>query len=316
MNNRTLLIVFLVLLGIYGLSKVFSGKKDKSFDTNLIQIDTTQVSRIVINPKAPDEQEISLTKEASGWIASNGRINAKATPGSVTSIMSNFALIKTKRIAANKAEKWPEYEVGEGQGTRIRVYNGDKLLEDFIVGRFSFNQQTQSGISYIRLTDQNEVFAIDGFQTLTFGQGFSSYRDKLILKMTPEMEITEFDLQMPDTTNHYLNNNGIWTYNAETPLDSTLVGNYLNALRNISGNEFADDFDELQASHLPTRKLTVRGNNITMPLEVTCYQDTTRAKPFIIRSNQNPESFFASDSSGVFQRLFKEPGEFVIEPDK
>ena len=69
------MIVFLVLLGIYGLTKVFSGKKDQSFDANLIQIDTTQVTRLIINPKAPDETEISLTKEGAGWIASNGNLN-------------------------------------------------------------------------------------------------------------------------------------------------------------------------------------------------------------------------------------------------
>lgn len=130
MNNRTLLIVFLLLLAVFGISQLFTGKRTKSFNSELIKVDTAAITSIVVNPKAPEEAEITLKKEDTGWIASNGTISVKAQPGSVSNLLSNLTLIKTKRIAAKSPEKWAEYEVEEGKATRIRVYAGTKLLED------------------------------------------------------------------------------------------------------------------------------------------------------------------------------------------
>lgn len=309
MNNKNLLIIFAALLGIYGLTKVFSGKKDRSFDTNLITVDTAAVTQIVIDPKAPEEQEITLKKEATGWIASNGTLNVKATQTSVNTILGNLLLIKTKRIAAKKPEKWKDYEVTDSLGTRVQVYEKGKLAEDFIVGRFSFNQQARSGISFIRLNGENEVYAIDGFQTLTFGQGFNSYRDKSILQLKPEMEITEFSYERSDSAAlNFLKVDGQWQINGN-PLDSAKVASYLNGIRTISGTDFADDFDEIQADNYRYKTLTIKGNNILDPLVVQAFQDTTKEKPFIIRSSQNQEAYFASDSTGVVQQLFKNVGE-------
>lgn len=313
MNNKLLLIVFIALLGIYGLSKAFSGKKDQSFKAQLIEVDTTTVTQVIINTKEPDSEEITLKKEEAGWIASNGQLNVKAPQGVISSVLGNLVLIKTKRVAANKPEKWSDYELEEGQASRIRVYQGEKLLEDFLVGRFSFNQQTRSGISFIRLNGENEVYAVDGFQTLTFGQGFDSYRNKEIIKMKPEMEITEFSIQQPDTTINFFLANDVWTANGSIPLDSTKVAAYLNVLRNVSGSEFADDFDNLQSDNLRHKTITVKGNNILEPFVINCYQDTTREKPFVIHSNRNTEAYFASDSAGVYQRLFKEVVDFTRE---
>lgn len=313
MNNKLLLVVFLVLLGIYGLTKVFSGKKDQSFKAELIEVDTAAVTQIMINTKGPESEEITLKKEEAGWIASNGNLNVKAPPSVVSSLLGNLVLIKTKRIAANKPEKWTDFELEEGQATRVRVYNGEKVLEDFLVGRFSFNQQTRSGISFLRLTGENEVYAVDGFQSLTFGQGFDAYRNKTIVKMKPEMQVTEFSYRQPDTTLNFFLANDTWTVNGEMPLDSTKVGGYLNVLRNISGTEFADDFDELQSSNYEYKTLTIKGNNILDPFVVTCYRDTSREKPYIIHSNVNNEAYFASDSAGVYKRLFKDVADFVAE---
>lgn len=312
MNNRTLLIVFLLLLAVFGISQLFTGKRTKSFNSELIKVDTAAITSIVVNPKAPEEAEITLKKEDTGWIASNGTISVKAQPGSVSNLLSNLTLIKTKRIAAKSPEKWAEYEVEEGKATRIRVYAGAKLLEDFIVGRFSFNQQAQTGSSFIRLTAENEVYAVDGFQTLTFGQGFGAYRDKVLAKVAPPMKVTQFSQIGPDTTYNYFLADGQWTYEGQTILDSMKVETYLNTFKNFSGQEFNDSFDEIQANNFPSRSLTIKGDNILEPLVITCYTDTTQVKPYTIHSNYN-EAYFLSDSAGIYSKLFRSVNDFVAE---
>jgi hypothetical protein len=307
MTNKTLLIVLILLLGVYGLTRIFSGKKEKSFKTELIQIDTARVTAIVITTKNEDgeEEEITLKREEPGWIASNGRISVSASPAAVTSALGSIGLIRTKQIAAKKPDKWADYEVEDGQGTRVRVFGGDKLLEDFIIGRFHFNPQTQTAVSYLRLNGENEVYAVDGLQTMTLGQQFAGYRERNILKMQREMEVTGFSWQFPDTLMTFEKTETGWVLNGETLLDSMKVENYLNVLRNISSDEFADDFDDALPENYEQSVLSVTGVNIPSPFTITVYRDESRPRPFVIRSSQNTEAYFASDSTGVYQRLFK-----------
>ena len=307
-----LLIVFLVLLGVFGLSQLFTGKRTKSFKSDLIQVDSAKVTSLVINPKAPGENEITLKKEDNGWIASNGTISVKAIEGPISNLLSNLVLIKTKRIAAKSPEKWAEYEVEEGKATRVQVYADSKLLEDFFVGRFSFNQQAQTSTAFIRLNGENEIYAVDGFKTLSFGQGFAAYRDKVLTKMDPGMRITQFSYAVDNATTNYQFANGQWTLEGQTVLDSIKVENFLNGFRNFSGTEFNDAFDEVQANSFPVKTLTIKGDNMLEPFVINCYIDSTQTKPFTIHSNYN-EAYFLSDSAGIYTRIFKNPGDFLSE---
>jgi Domain of unknown function (DUF4340) len=303
MNNKTLFIVLLALLGVYGLSKLFSGKKERSFKAELIQVDTSKVTAVSIFPK-PDSIEVSLKREGDAWIVSRGTISTRAMPNVVGGLLNQLARIKTKRVAAKKPEKWAEYEVEEGNGTRLVVYAGNKVLEDFILGRFSFDQTAQTATSFVRLTGENEVYAVDGFLALNLGQGFDSYRNKELVKIQKE-DITSLDFTEGNAT-YSINKlaNG-WALNGTELLDSTKIKNYIGILQAISGVEFADDFDVVQSADLLQKTLTINANNQIEPLVIQCYADTTREKPFILNSSFNPDAWFASDSSGIYQRFFK-----------
>lgn len=306
MNNRNLLIIFVVLLAIYGLSRLNSSKRQSSFDADLITLDTAQVNNVVIRPKG-SETEITLKREGDAWLVSNGQLSAEAVPSAVQSILGALTNIQAKRVVAKKSEKWADYEVDEGNGTRITVYRDEKVLEDFIVGRFSFNQQARSGVSYVRINGEEEVYAVDGFLTLTFSQGFDSYRNKTILKLDAGQEITALRFEYGDTTHALQKVGEQWQIDGSEPADSAAVAGYLGTLRNLTGVAFADDFDELQANNYRHRSVSITANNAVEPLMLHCYLDTTRTEqPFVIRSSQRPDAFFASDSTGVYDRVFKE----------
>lgn len=303
MNNKTLLIVFLGLLALYGLNRLFSGKRDSNFNSELIKVDTATVTSIVVSLHEPEPQEISLKKEEGGWIVSNGHQSAKAMPEAITSVLTNLSLVRTQQIAASSADLWSAYEVGEGQGVGVKVYKGSQLKEDFIVGKFDFNPETRSGKCYVRLNGQNEVYSIDGFELLSFKQGFEAYRNRELIKMKAAMKVNEFLCQWPDTTSLFKKTPLGWTTGNAT-LDSMKVENYLNVLRNLTATTFADDFDETKAGRLHFATLTIKGDNIEAPYVIDCYRDTTREHPFVLHSTYNPETWFESDSAGVFKQIF------------
>lgn len=322
MNNKILLFILVGLLAIYGLSRLFSGDKTTTFKAELIQVDTAAVSSITIDPRG-EEPPFTLKKEEGQWIATRDALSIRAAENAVQSLLSNLSLIKTKHIAAKSADKWAEYQVADTSGTRIQVYDGGgNLMEDFIIGKFDFQQapgmqqqmpmQQQQPIitSFIRLSGENETYAVEGMQMISMGQGFDSYRNKDLLRMKREMEITSFEYQLEDTLLRFQKTPEGWAANG-LMLDSMKVENYLNVLRSLPGSEFADDFDELSAGQYPQSQLSISGNNIEEPFRVTAYRDSTRAKPFVIHSNYNPEAYFASDSAGLFQKLFKPVGAFV-----
>lgn len=307
MNNKTLFIIFIVLLGIYFGTKLFSGQRDRSFKADLITIDTAKVTALSIFPKADDHQEVILKREENGWIATQGNMNTRATPGSVNALLGNLVQVKTKRIASKSEEKWTDYEVDEAGGTRIKIYAGNKLLEDFIVGKFDFNQANRSITSYIRLAGEPEVYAVDGFLSMSFNQGFDAYRDKSLLKFNPE-DISYISFSNGDEAININKTNGQWYYET-TALDSAQIAGYLTNISSVTGNEFADDFDPIQATGQLAKTLSLRGNNMAEPITVSAYR-IDGEQPFVLVSNINEDGRFYSDSSGIYSRIFKDISEF------
>ena len=302
MKNKTLLFIFLGLLGVFLISQFAFERKTRTFKTELIKLDTAAITAIKIYPKSENQEEIVLNKEGSFWVANKNNVTTKANVDAVNSMLRNLALIKTKRVVAKSPEKWVDYEVEETNSTRIKVFQGDKLLEDFIVGRFNFNQQTRQGVSYVRLAKGDEIYAVDGFLSMTMGQGFDAYRNKEILTVSSN-DLTQIAINTLGNTTilQKLGNN--WTQDGN-PVDSTSISSYLNGLQNINGSTFVNDFDELQAPNLLYKTVSFEGNNLSTPIIIKAFRDTTRTEPYIIQSSLNEDGYFASGDAGIFTQLF------------
>jgi len=302
MKNKTLLLIFISLLVVFLASQFAFEKKKRTFKTELIQLDTSAITSILLYPKSDNQEEILLKKEAGFWAISKGNVTNKANQGTVSSILRNLSLIKTKRVASKSRDKWVDYEVEETSGSRVKAYAGDKLLEDFIVGRFNFNQQTRQGISYVRLEGGDEVYAVDGFLSMTMNQGFDAYRNKEIVSVNKN-NLTRLSINTLGTTTILQKNGADWTQDGG-PVDSTTLVNYLDGLQQISGVVFADDFEDLQSNDLLYKTLALEGNNLSTPILIKAFKDTTRTSPFVIQSSLNPNNYFESDENGIFEQLF------------
>jgi len=297
--NRTLLIIFLALLGLYGISKLAGARKTRSFKAELVQVDTASLTRIVI--ATSDEPEFTLTRQDDGsWWVTNGKVSAPALRSVVTPMLATLTHIEAQRVAAKSADRWKDYQVDSTQGTRIRVYRGDKLLEDLVVGKFNFDPQLQSATAYVRLGDAPEVYAVDGFVAMNLAQDFDSFRKKTITKLDRN-EIERIACQ-GEPAWELRRDSTAWLLDGE-PADSASVARYLASLVSVSGHEFADDFDPNVAGS-PEKVLRIARKAPKPEVVIECWRDTTREKPFVIHSSLNPDAFFASDSSGVFRRLF------------
>lgn len=306
MNSRKLTFLFLVLLGIWGIAKNTFKHKTNSFKTDLIRIDTAQVDIIMIDHQGEAEMILQRNTTAQ-WIATKGTVMTTANKEAVTSFLNNIHLIKTEGIAAKKKEKWSQYAVDEANGTRIKIYAGSRLLEDFIVGRFNLNEDTQKALSYVRISGEEEVYAIEGFLSKHLRQAFNAYRNKNLLKIT-EDDITSLSLTRSDGTGKAISKlNNVWTKNDGVVVDTidvSDVSHYLSGIKNIMGSKFVDDIDPTTYSMPKYRTLVLTGNNIPKPVTITCYRDEAKTPPYIIQSSQNLESYFSSQETELFQKIF------------
>lgn len=320
-NNKTLFIVFAVLLAIFLLSKVLDfGKNDRNFRTDLVNIDTAQVTAILLYPKE-DTSAIKLVKENDQWQAQKGGITAQADPQAVEGLLSTLLSLKPQRLASRSQEKWNTFEVTDSLGTRVKVMNNEQVIADLLIGKLSLQQMTTQqnmppmqqqqpkATSYVRLADEDEVYAVDGFLTTAFNRSFNNWRDRTFLKLA-EDQVTKISFSYPaDSGFVAVKADSIWKV-GEAQVDSTQIVNYLSRLSSLNSADFADDFSA--EGKQPQFKAIIEGDNLAQVSIEGYLSDSS----FVLRSTQKPDIFVKSDSVGLFSQVFVGEEELLAKERK
>jgi len=181
MNNKTLGIIFGILLAIVAFLFIFqSGKDERTFREVLVDIDTSAVTEILIYPKSKEHGEVKLFKDNDEWKVTlpNGG-TANLTDQRMSSLFVQLLAIQPKRLAARDESKWSELQV-DSTGSRVKVFEGSDLALDLVIGRFSF-QQPRTMNTFVRLYNDKDVYEVDGFLDMTFNQGANVFRDGTII---------------------------------------------------------------------------------------------------------------------------------------
>ncbi|MBK8503618.1 MAG: DUF4340 domain-containing protein [Saprospiraceae bacterium] len=299
MNNKTLAIVFGALLLVYLLTKVLSGNRERSFDPNVISIDTAAVNRIMIHP-AQGEDQFELLKTGADWQLQKNSEQYQATTTSVSALLSNMTRITADRIVSKDTEKYKDYAVDDEGGTRLELFSDQKKLGDIIVGRFNFNQATRSGISYLKKSDEPEVYSVEGFLSMSLSQGFDNYRNKTLTSINAG-DLTKITIEGVGDATTVVRTDSIWRYPSGMEVDSAVIASYLNTVRSVTGSTFVNGRSDAGER---IKWLKLEGNNMAAPVEIVCYSSQDTSHHFVIHSSTNEEGYFFSDSSGIYSRFF------------
>lgn len=300
MKTKTLVIVFLVLLAIYLLAKLFSGNRESSFDPILINVDTARVTKLVLNPKATGGKEIRLELQDGIWYVANQDQRDPATAQTVKGILSQLNKIESKRIVAKSRDKWDTYEVNDS-ATQVRAFAGEEKVADFYLGGFKFDQARRTASSYMRKAGEDAVHLIEGFVSMQFNQGYDAFRNKQILQLDrQQVEKVTLD-QQGQQTMAIQKVEGDWYFAGMELIDSAKAAQYISGLANVNGSEFANNFNESSTAEII--RLNVELATQATPLVVECYASGDSLKPFVFNGNQNPDAYFLSDSTALYYQL-------------
>lgn len=289
MNNKTLGLLFFALLGLLIAKKTILKPTNRSFKQELTSFDSASVDKVTIQLEGVPLT--TLTKKGDKWEASNGSLTVPAKEGSMSGFLTELSNIKTKQLVSRSADKWMDYEVDEAKGKRIDLYAGSKKLAGLNIGRFNFNQQTRSGLSYARLSDEDDIYAIDGFLAMSAAKDFNSFRNNQLFNIESS-KIESVSMEGEGTVQSLSKAiDGGWLKN-QTGVDSTAAAGYLNGLLALTGSKFNDNFPTTTS---PIKTLRVG--------EATLQAYANPSGGFTLKSSQN-DAYFDSDSTGIFKKAF------------
>ena len=322
LNTKKLLLIFVALILIVALTKIFDDKKGgRTFKEELVNIDTSLVNVILLYPSAEQHKEIKLTKSGEDyWTAQKENISSEADTNYVMNVLASFVLLKPQRLAATEESRWKDYNVDDSLGTRVKLLSGEKTLLDIVVGKFSYNQMSRSGISYVRLYDDEDVYAVDGFLPMTVNQQFNEWRNKNILKGN-KSDWNKISFSYPDSSFVLKMEDGRWTAKVQWTFeraggledsiatDSAKIEQYLNELSSLSNSSFVDDY---KPNSSPLIWITIEGNNMASPITIKAFPADS-VNQFIINSSFNSAAYFSAGKGNLSERIFKGKQNFLTE---
>ncbi|MEO6131233.1 MAG: DUF4340 domain-containing protein [Saprospiraceae bacterium] len=308
MSTRTLFIIFSACLVLFGLTRLFRGHRQSSFDSKISAVDSAKVDRIKFITAGPQPQEFELKKTGDTWVAVQGSKTIPAPARNVNAVISQLSDLNAQMLLTKDPAKYPEYEITDDQASRVMVWQGNKQIADLLIGGFKFDQAARSASSYIRVAKKPEVYLVEGFVSMSLKQRFDQYRDKKLVKADAN-DLTKVEWINVAGNKQVLEKEGVaWHYAGMEAVDSTKMKNYLSGLTNAQGAEFSD-LSSVEGLNL-IEKITIYGNNMTEPTIISVYSNTQASKPFLINSTANPEGVFISDSTGIYKQIFTDIRQF------
>lgn len=323
LNIKTLIIILIVLAAVYLIIDMM-GDKERSFRSEIIEIDTASITSVLITiPKEQVEITLSRTGTSSDWVVVSEGNKYPADISVVKNILAQLNDIKAERIAATNKDKWDQFEVSDSTGTRVILKEGKKEVADIYVGKFSYTQppqgaqqnqyQQQRGkmTSFVRLSDEKEVYAVDGFLKMSYQNDVNSYRNKSLVNVNKN-DISRLVFNYPGNQNLNLSkNNEQWLINGQMA-DSASMAGYLNKIYRLTSSNFVDP-STLKTSDA-TYSLRIEGNNFT-PIDLWAYPSDSTTQ-YVITSSINPGAEFDGAKSKLFESIFVSGSELMPNKDE
>ena len=308
LNFKTLLIIFGSLLALVVILKVVQHNKgDRNFKAKFFEVDTARISTISILQHSTNA-EFKFVRSGKEWNLVKNNKTHKVEKNAVQYLIAELQNMKPEFVAAMEKSEWAEYKVSDSISTRVRVEQEGRTVAEFYVGKASFKQNEQT--SYIRLVDDDNVYAVNGLLAMTFNREANDYRDKSMVKIDNSSLVTKMEFSYPDSSFTLTKEKNGWNMNGIIA-DSATVAGYVNSIVSLYGSEFVDD-SVLPGNQVFTVK--IEGNNFKL-VELKAFV-ADAVNQYIITSSMNPEERFSGVKGDLAKHIFVGLNHFKSTPKK
>jgi len=316
-NNKKLIYLLAGLIVILLLTIIVKiPKENATIKSRLFDLDTLQVSKIILYPKINNGIPVEFNKNNMKWSVQQGDIISATRNGAVQNMFTEALNIKPQRLVTRDKSKWKEFELTDSLGTRIKFLNNKgKVMTDLMIGKFTYKQVANPyggdggnnirGTSFVRLFNEKEVYAVDGFLSFYFNLKFEDWRDNSFIK-ADKNDITNVRFIYPADSSFNISKEGaIWRVESQET-DSVNVENYLNTLVLLNGQYIKNNYKPVLS---PISQIMVEGNNL-LNITIKCFK-VEGVDEYILNSSLNPEIYFTTGTDGIYKKLFKSREYFV-----
>jgi hypothetical protein len=304
-NNMVLIIVFAVLLVAVGANELIkSAKGDRTFRKDIIEFQANDIKKISIFPKNAGNRVVDVYLEDSVWkLKVEGKLFA-ADQDMIKGIIDELANMTPERLVANKKELWKDYEITDSLGVGVIVYGPKNAKTDITLGRFSYNQATRKPSTYVRVNNEKEVYAVEGYLSMTFNREINSLRDRKVYRGN-QNDLRQISFNYPaDSSFTLTRQDNRWSIDG-VPVDSAKMAGYLTTVSYLIGDEFRDDFIPASVTS-ESYKVTLTGDNIK-PVEIRAFKDAVGT---VINSSENSTTYFSGEKGSLFFKIFQRKTNF------
>lgn len=316
LNIKTLGIVFVGLLSFTILIKVIDNRKGvNTLKEVIFDVDEQLITSVIVTPKVLQGKQIELKREGDTWKV---LVNGNAYNGDVNvieSLISQVNGLKPLRFAAQEKSSWEKFELTDSLSTLVQLMGREGELAKLYIGKFSYQQPKQNSMmqqnpymqqrgvmaTYVRSSNDKEVYAVEGFLASSANRDENAFRDKTILK-TRKADVNKIIFDYPaDSSFTMVKNENVWMVDG-IALDSASVDSYLNDIATINGSSFSKD---TPTSYTHTLKVQLEQGT---EIEVGAKLEDEQAYIF---SSQNYGSVFKENRDESFKKLFVSKSKFV-----
>jgi hypothetical protein len=311
-KSWVLMIILAVLMVIYLLVR-YSGNNERTFRDKVLEIDAAAVTEILVSDPKSKEGTVDLKLSGNKWTVSNGGREYTADTNVVKGMLKQIGNMPTKRYAGKGKDVCAKYELTDSAATLITLKNGNKTIGELYIGKFAYNvpkdqqqqmqaqgrQQRGDMTTYVRLADEKDVYAVDGFLKMGFSGNISSYRVRSLTGINPS-DINKITVDEPGISKVFENVNGKWLLNG-TPTDSAKAARFSSVLARLTANKFVDQQAPTSGSGYSVK---IEGNNFT-PIEIEAFPVADTNLAYVVTSSANPEAYFNGKEGGLFKKIWQ-----------
>ena len=316
-SSKVLIIVLIVLMAIYLVVR-FTGSNDRTFKEKVLDFDMASVTQILVSDPKNMDQAVDLRFTGDKWVVKVEGVDYPADSNTVSGVLKQLSNLPTKRFAGKGKDIWAKYELTDTIAPRITLKAGSKIVADLYIGKFSYNmpkgtpQQLQSRqqqrgetTTFVRLADDKDVYAVDGFLKMSIGSNVDAYRMRALTNVVPT-DITRIEIGEQGISKVIEKQDGRWTVNGQ-PADSAQMARFSSTLARLTGSMFVN---EKPGQTFPSHTMKIEGNNFN-PVEVQAFPVADTNISFIISSSANPGTYFNGREGGLFKKIWQDHNELL-----
>ncbi|MBX2892385.1 MAG: DUF4340 domain-containing protein [Saprospiraceae bacterium] len=300
MKNKHLVLLFLAVLALGLLARRLPWPLKQMLQTDLIAVDTAQVTQVAI--LHPDQSELLLERTEAGWAAAQDLRSVVVEAEKIEHILQALRSIRSLRIV--KTRRPDTLGFSEKKHLQILVFRDSKIIEQFEIG----DEHSENGqpATYIRLSRHEGIYLVENHLRGIFSKSLHYFRSPTVAQFDPQT-VRAVMLEWPAQTPVFFEKNDstrLWETPALAPVPHDSMLTWLSLFNRLNGSPFADHFDESRARktwlqrttlHLASSDSLVFRLFYVQPPELP--EEITLAKKglstWVFHSSQNPSNFFA-----------------------